>query len=165
MIDVGASVLARLKDKSKKTGKSYQLYLQLFCQEEFLRRVCMSRYADNLVLKGGMFIYTLTNYESRPTVDIDFLLRAQPNTTEEIRRVIDEIIAVDTGNNYIMLIPNDYEIISPQRKYKGVSFQLIGKIKNTKTPFNVDLGVGDVIIPNPQKRNIPIQLDKFLSRH
>ena len=165
MIDVGASVLARLKDKPKKTGKSYQLYLQLFCQEEFLRRVCMSRYADNLVLKGGMFIYTLTNYESRPTVDIDFLLRAQPNTTEEIRRVIDEIIAVDTGNNYIMLIPNDYEIISPQRKYKGVSFQLIGKIKNTKTPFNVDLGVGDVIIPNPQKRNIPIQLDKFLSRH
>jgi hypothetical protein len=38
----------------------------------------MSRYADDLVLKGGMFIYTLTNFESRSTVDIDFLLRQMP---------------------------------------------------------------------------------------
>ena len=31
------SVLARLKNKGKESGRSYQLCLQLFCQEEFLR--------------------------------------------------------------------------------------------------------------------------------
>ena len=72
-MDMGASVIARLKNKAKETGKPFQLHLQLFCQEEFLRRLAASRYAENLVLKGGLFIYTLTNFESRATVDIDFL--------------------------------------------------------------------------------------------
>lgn len=35
MADVAASVLARLKNKAAKSGRSYQLCLQLFCQEEF----------------------------------------------------------------------------------------------------------------------------------
>ena len=39
MADVAASVLARLKNKAAQSGRSYQLCLQLFCQEEFLRRL------------------------------------------------------------------------------------------------------------------------------
>ena len=53
MADIGASVLARLKNKAEESGRSMQLCLQLFCQEEFLRRVELSKYADNLVLKAG----------------------------------------------------------------------------------------------------------------
>ena len=56
MADRAASVLARLKNKAAESGRSYQLCLQLFCQEEFLRRVEASKYAENLVLKGGLFI-------------------------------------------------------------------------------------------------------------
>ena len=161
--DVGASVLARLKNKARSTGKPFLLYLQLFCQEEFLRRMSMSKYANNLVLKGGMFIYTLTNFESRSTVDIDFLLRRIPNNVESIQKIINEIIAVETGNDFILLTSKGFEAISPQRKYNGISFQLTGQIKNTRTPFNVDMGVGDIIIPSPQKRTIPTQLDDFVA--
>ena len=59
MGDVASSVLARLKNKAKESGRSYQLCLQLFCQEEFLRRLEKSKYVDNLVLKGGLFLYSL----------------------------------------------------------------------------------------------------------
>jgi hypothetical protein len=65
MADVAASVLARLKNKSTESGRSYQLCLQLFCQEEFLRRLEKSKHAENLVLKGGLFLYSLTNFDSR----------------------------------------------------------------------------------------------------
>ena len=160
-MDMGASVIARLKNKAKETGKPFQLHLQLFCQEEFLRRLASSRYAENLVLKGGLFIYTLTNFESRATVDIDFLLRQFPGTIEDIKRMVDEIIAVDSGNDFITFSSRGFETISPQRKYTGVSFQLVGQIKNTRTPFDVDFGVGDVIVPSSQKRTIPVQLDSF----
>ena len=51
MADIAASVLARLKNKAQKTGRSNQICLQLFCQEEFLRRLQHSRYAENLILK------------------------------------------------------------------------------------------------------------------
>lgn len=39
MADISASVLAKLKNKAKSSGISYQQCLQLFFQEEFLRRV------------------------------------------------------------------------------------------------------------------------------
>lgn len=65
MADIAASVLARLKNKAAESGRSYQLCLQLFCQEEFLRRLEKSKYAENLVLKGGLFLYSLTDFDSR----------------------------------------------------------------------------------------------------
>lgn len=160
-MDRGASVLAKLKTKSKQTGNSLQMHLQLFCQEEFLRRLALSKYADNLVLKGGLFIYTLTNFESRATVDVDFLLRQLPNSVEEMEKIITEILSVDTGNDFIEFTAGSFESISPQRKYTGVSCQIVGKIKNTRTPFSVDLGVGDIIVPKAEKRKIPVQLEDF----
>ena len=57
MADMAASVLERLKNKAAASGRSHQLCLQLFCQEEFLRRLEKSRYAENFVLKGGLFVY------------------------------------------------------------------------------------------------------------
>lgn len=44
MADMAASVLAKLKNKAKSSGISYQQCLQLFFQEEFLRRLtCYKR--------------------------------------------------------------------------------------------------------------------------
>lgn len=97
MADIAASVLTRLKNKAQASGRSYQLCLQLFCQEEFLRRLEKSKYAENFVLKGGLFIYSLTEFDSRVAVDIDFLLRQMPNTPKQLRVVLEEIIAAPTS--------------------------------------------------------------------
>ena len=161
MADLGASVLARLKNKAAESGRSYQLCMQLFCQEEFLRRVEKSRYADNLVLKGGLFLYTLTNFDSRVTVDVDFLLRQMPNTPERLQAVLEEIIATDTGNDFITFEIKIVEPIAIAKKYAGIGASMIARIKNTRTPFNIDFGVGDVIVPQQEKRTIPTQLPDF----
>lgn len=63
MADIAASVLAKLRNKAKASGISYQQCLQLFVQEEFLRKLSKSGCEDTLILKGGLFIYTLTNFE------------------------------------------------------------------------------------------------------
>lgn len=70
---------------------------------------------------------------------------------------------MDTGNDFIEFTVSSFEEISPQRKYTGVSCRIVGKIKNTKTPFSVDIGVGDVIVPKPEKRVIPVQLNEFIN--
>ena len=101
MADVAASVLAKLKNKAKASGVSYQQCLQLFFQEEFLRKLASSRYANNFVLKGGLFIYTLTNFESRATVDVDFLMRGLNNDLAQMDDIIKEILAVNTGNDFV----------------------------------------------------------------
>lgn len=163
MADIAASVLARLKNKAAESGRSYQLCLQLFCQEEFLRRLEKSKYAENLVLKGGLFIYSLTDFDSRVTVDVDFLLRKMPNTPEQLRAILEEIIATDTdtGNDFITFEIKDVAPIAVAKKYAGIGASLVAKIKNTRTPFGIDFGVGDVIVPKQEKRKIPTQLDGF----
>lgn len=161
MADIAASVLARLKNKAKESGRSYQLCLQLFCQEEFLRRLEKSKYAENLVLKGGLFIYSITDFDSRVTVDVDFLLRKVPNTAEQLRTVIETIISMPTGNDYVTFEIKDIAPIAVAKKYAGIGVSLVARIKNTKTPFSIDFGVGDIIVPKQEKRKIPTQLDDF----
>ena len=161
MADMGASVLAKLLNKAKDTGRSNQLCLQLFCQEEFLRRLEKSKYADNLVLKGGLFLYTLTKFDSRVTVDVDFMLRKIPNTPEKLREVISEIIEADTANEFISFEIKGISSISVNKQYPGIHADIVAKIKNTRTPFGIDFGIGDVIVPGAKKRMLPTQLDEF----
>ena len=161
MADIAASVLARLKNKAKESGRNYQLCMQLFCQEEFLRRLEKSQYAENLVLKGGLFIYSVTNFDSRVTVDVDFLLRKVPNTPEQLQNVIETIISTPTGNDFLTFEIKDIAPIAVAKKYAGIGVSLVARIKNTKTPFSIDFGVGDVIVPKQEKRKIPTQLDDF----
>lgn len=161
MVDMATSVLARLKNKAKDSGRSYQLCLQLFCQEEFLRRLEKSKYVENLVLKGGLFIYSLTEFDSRVTVDVDFLLRKIPNTPEQLKIVVEEIINAPSENDFINFEIKDVAPIAIAKKYAGIGVSLVAYIKNTKTPFSIDFGVGDVIVPKQEKRKIPTQLEDF----
>lgn len=147
MADIAASVLARLKNKAAESGRTYQLCLQLFCQEEFLRRLEKSKYADNLILKGGLFIYSVTNFDSRVTVDVDFLLRKIPNTPEQLKLVLEEIIGTSTGNDFIGFEIKNVAPIAVAKKYTGIGVSIVARIKNTRTPFSIDFGVGDVIVP------------------
>lgn len=161
MADIAASVLAKLRNKAKASGISYQQCLQLFVQEEFLRKLSKSGLDDFLVLKGGLFIYTLTNFENRATIDADFLLRGFSNSIDDVKDLISKIINTPTGNDYIHMTAQGFEEISPQRKYQGISAQIIGQIKNGRVPFNVDIGVGDVIVPKAEERTINTQLPDF----
>ena len=161
MADMAASVLARLKNKAAASGRSHQLCLQLFCQEEFLRRLEKSRYAENFVLKGGLFVYAVTDFDSRVTVDVDFLLRKVPNTPEQVKAVLEEIIAVPTENDFVTFDIKSVAPIAVTKKYAGVGATVVARIKNTKTPFGIDFGIGDVIVPKQEKRKIPTQLEGF----
>ena len=163
MADIAASVLARLKNKAAESGRSYQLCLQLFCQEEFLRRLEKSKYAENLVLKGGLFLYSLTDFDSRVTVDVDFLLRQVPNTPEQLKSLLEEIITVPTGNDFVTFEIMDVAPIAVAKMYARIGASIVARIKNTRTPFSIDFGVGDVIVPKQEKRQIPTQLPDFES--
>ena len=159
--DKAASVLARLRNQAIHEKMNYQLCLQLFVQEEFLRRLSHSEYKDKMVLKGGMFIYTLTDFKSRPTRDIDFLVQRLSNDPDEIRNVMEEICAAPTENDFITLDVIGTEQITLEKKYPGVKTRLMGKISNVQLPFSIDIGIDDVIVPNAIVRSITTRLDDF----
>ncbi|SKA70361.1 Predicted nucleotidyltransferase component of viral defense system [Eubacterium uniforme] len=158
-----ASVLTRLKIQSKEEGIPFQMVLQLFAQEEFLRKLSLSKYAENLILKGGMFIYTLTEFDSRPTRDIDFLIKNFHGSLENIEQTMRNICNISTGNDFITLEILGTETISIDKKYPGVKTSFMGRIGRVKIPFSIDVGIDDIIVPNPIKRMIVTRLPDFVS--
>lgn len=112
------------------------------------------------MLKGGLFIYSLTDFDSR-VINVDFLLRRVANTPKQLKIILEEIIETDTGNNFIIFEIKDVAPIAVAKKYAGIGVSIVVKIKNTRTSFSIDFGVGDVIVPNHVKRKIPTQLSNF----
>lgn len=84
--------------------------LQLFAQEEFLRKLERSRYAENLVLKGGM------------------------------EAIMKEICQTDTQNDFIIMEVLRMREITQEKKYSGIGINLMARIKNVRIPFSVDIG-------------------------
>ena len=58
-------------------------------------------------------------------------------------------------------MPASSQILHLTKKYAGVGATVVARIKNTRTPFGIDFGVGDVIVPKQEKRKLPTQLDGF----
>ena len=116
VVDIAASVLAKLKRKARETGGSFQLCLQLFCQEEQLRRLEKSKYVQNFILKGGLFLYARTNYDSRVTLDVDFLLRNTPNTPNQIEMLQCEMAG--EAERLGFMSDEDARVIVKELRYK-----------------------------------------------
>ena len=159
--DMAASILTRLKTQAKETGLTYQMCLQLFCQEEFLRKIEASRYSENFILKGGMFLYTITEFAGRPTRYIDFMIRWISNDTENMNQIMEEICTANTGNDFIRIEVLASENITEEKEYHGVKTKFRAYIKNVKIPFSIDVGVDDVIVPGAVKRTVSTRLDGF----
>lgn len=156
-----ASALARLRNRAKQGGISYQHCLQLFVQEEFLRRLSLSPYRKHLVLKGGLFIYSLTHFQSRPTIDVDFLMKGVPNGEAQVKAMVEDIIATESGNDFVTFTLGKIKPIALEKQYPGLGIQLIGHILNVRVPFGIDLGVGDVITPAACEREVYAMLPDY----
>lgn len=68
-------------------------------------------------------------FDSRVTVDVDFLLRKIPNTPEQLETILKEIIAEDTGNDFVAFDIKSVEPISVAKKYAGIGASMVAKIK------------------------------------
>ena len=86
MTNISASIQAKLKNFSKESGLDYTLVSRLYIQEGLLRRISLSSYSDSFYLKGGLLLYSLSGFSSRPTQDIDLLgsknIRRRSRVTE-----------------------------------------------------------------------------------
>ena len=161
MGNIEASVIARLKNKSKEQGIPLQQLLNLFCQEEFIRRLSKSDYKEKVILKGGFLLYSISGFAARPTVDADYLLRNYPNDMDAVEKLVKKIISSPSKNDFIKFEIRRIETIREIKKYHGIRIYLMGSIGRVKIPFSIDLGVGDVVVPSPVERTLPVLLPEF----
>ena len=134
MSDISVSILGRLRNKSIREGIAFQQLLNLLFQEEFLRRLAQSEARDNLILKGGYLLYTISGFMTRPTIDADYLLRNQSNDLDAIESMVKSIIDVKTDYDDFMRIEIRSIMINQEMtEYHGIRVNLMGSIAKTKT--------------------------------
>ena len=158
--NMDASVKARLKNIAKEYKKTFNLILQLYMQERLLYRLSVSEYKDNFILKGGLFLFSMTGFTGRPTRDIDFLAYQISNDMESIKEIFKNICKIEY-NDSVVFDSNSVlvEEIRKEAEYKGVRVKLTGYLGKAKEMLWVDIGFNDIVVPEVIIANYPVLLD------
>lgn len=157
----GKSVKERLLNLSKAEHYNPQMMITRYLQERLLYRLSVSRYRNRFILKGGTLLYAHDRFEARPTLDIDFLATHINNDKENIKDIFKEICSLTTivdGANYDADTV-EVEDITVNKEYHGVRVSMGAQLDTARQRMSIDIGFGDVIIPNPQLLAFPTLID------
>jgi len=162
MNDRAASIRARLLNLAKKEGIDFQLIIIRFLHERLLYRLSVSDYSQQLILKGGAFIYAMQGLKSRPTIDVDLLGMQISNDIEALCEVFRQICAVESEDE-VTFNPESVvgELITQQDKYNGVRLYIDAAFHTVRQRIQIDVGFGDIVIPVVQQLEYPILLDEM----
>ncbi|MFW0730752.1 nucleotidyl transferase AbiEii/AbiGii toxin family protein [Enterococcus raffinosus] len=144
----------RLRDliKAKKGSIASAEELRIrYATERFLLRVQASPYKDKLILKGGFLLGTIYKIENRTTKDLDALVKDIAADRESVKSMLEEIITIDLNDDVSFELGN-FSDSQHERKYTGFRAKLTMQPLNStaKIAFDLDLGVGDVVTPEPK---------------
>lgn len=153
-----ASILAKIKNiavAQKVNVNQMQIY---YIIGRFLHRLYSSRHKDNFILKGAILLRTYSIPIGRPTKDIDFLVKGIENSKEEIRKILQDILAEDSTNiDGIMFDCDTIKIkdIDEKANYSGFEISLKARIGKAELTLRLDMAFDDVVYPQPKKRQYP----------
>lgn len=136
----------KIKTKAHENNLEPQDIMQMYFFERLLYRISVSEYKNNFILKGGLLLSAIFGNERRTTQDMDTLIKGLPLKKEELERIINEIININSDDDIIFKIKNMKEIRVAD-KYGGLKVNLIGFKEHLHVPLSIDITVGDPITP------------------
>lgn len=155
-----ASVRARLSTEAKRRNTDFQLILQRYAAERFLYRMSVSQHRARFVLKGAMLFVLWDEATARPTRDLD-LAGYWANDAESLAEAIREICSIvhDEDGLAYSLATMTVEPIRVADQYHGFRIQLDVLLAGAKIPFQIDVGFGDAVVPEPVDVDYPTLLN------
>jgi hypothetical protein len=128
--------------------------------ERFLYRLSKSPHAARFVLKGALMLRVWDAPMARPTKDIDLLGRLE-NSLENGSTVVREVCALEVEPDGLVFRPATVksERISEDADYEGVRIRFDGLLARARIAMQLDVGIGDVMVPGPVEIAYPTLLD------
>lgn len=164
MIHTSTQLKALIRNKSHGDNAKAMTLIRNFGMERFLERMSLSKYSGNLILKGGLLIASMVGLDNRATMDIDTTIRNYNLSSEDARKMIEDIIAIplDDGTRFEV---KSVESIMDEAEYPGIRFKLEAVLDTMKTPLKIDISTDDIITPKEvnyeyklmfEERSIPL---------
>ncbi|MGH9642999.1 MAG: nucleotidyl transferase AbiEii/AbiGii toxin family protein, partial [Terriglobales bacterium] len=157
--NVVASVLAKLRSRSKASGVTFQQLLQQYAMERLLYRVSKSKHAQTVILKGALLLRTIGIPHARPTMDIDMLRKGHADQATLIALVKDcAVLEVEADGLTFLADSVAAEEITKVSAYEGTRILMDARMDNVRLIIQIDFGVGDVMVPGPRMIEYPVFL-------
>lgn len=136
----------KIKKRAKEIGAQPQELMQMYFFERLLYRISISRYKFNFILKGGLLLSAIIGDERRTTNDMDTMIKGIDIESDELLRIIQEIINIETDDNISFEIEKTKDI-RVDDIYGGVNVKLIAKKDGLIVPLFIDITTKDPITP------------------
>ena len=157
---IAQSVQSRLQEKADREARPYAELLQLYGIERFLYRLAQSKHRDSLILKGAYLLKLWLGLDSRPTRDIDFL---GPLGVDEqaVRLLLRDVVETEVESDGLELDAESIVVrrIRPGSPVHGMRAKFDGYLGRSRIRFQVDVGLGDAVTPQPVEVQIESLLD------
>jgi hypothetical protein len=154
------SLQARLLNEARALDADPNSVLARFGIERFLLRLARSRHVDRFILKGGMLLRVWLGETSRPTRDADLLGFGQLSL-DALRDVFREICTVEVEPDGVSFLPESVRVapIRVEDQYGGNRVTLKGLLGTARLAVQIDVGIGDIVTPEPEWIDYPSLLD------
>lgn len=151
-------IKGRLKYLASQTGADPRTLMRLYMMERFMERLSRGKYRDFFIIKGGILVTAMLGVSLRSTMDIDASVRNFPLSMEDAQRMVEEIIALDIGDNVVFEIKQAVGIMD-EMEYPGIRFTMNAYLGKLVTPLKIDISTGDVITPRAIAFRYPLLLE------
>lgn len=154
------SLQTRLARHAKAIGVDPNLVLTRYAVERFLYRLSRSPYAERFVLKGALLLLVWLGEALRPTRDAD-LLGFGDLSDATLVGIFKDIcnVRVDADGMTYRRDTVRVEPIRAEDDYGGQRVTLQGQMGAARLRVQVDVGIGDVVTPEPEWLEYPSLLD------
>ena len=142
----GEKLKNKIKKRAKEIGAQPQELMQMYFFERLLYRISISRYKFNFILKGGLLLSAIIGDERRTTSDMDTMIKGIDIESDELLKIIQEIINIETDDNISFEVEKTKDI-RVDDIYGGVNVKLIAKKDGLIVPLFIDITTKDPITP------------------
>jgi predicted nucleotidyltransferase component of viral defense system len=141
------------------------LVMTRFAMERFLYRLSRSPEAERFVLKGALLLLVWLGETIRPTRDAD-LLGFGDLADDSLAGTFRDTCGIPVEPDGMTYLPESVEVASIRREdpYGGKRVVLQSRLGSARIKVQVDVGIGDAVIPPPQWVDYPSLLG-FPSAH
>lgn len=154
------SVQTRLARHAHGLGLDPNLVLARYATERLLYRLSRSPYAERFVLKGALLLLAWLGGTIRPTRDAD-LLGSGELDAESLARIFTQICMMAVKPDGLAFQPGSIRVapIRAEDSYGGQRITLLAHLGSARLRVQVDVGIGDAVVPEPVWLEYPSLLD------
>lgn len=157
--NIPASVRDRLLNKSRELNRPFLEVLQYYAMERFLYRLSISSHVHKFFLKGALMFKVWNTASYRPTMDIDLLGKTE-NSVKNMENICYDVCQLNVEDGiYFSADTVKGGIIQTEAEYEGVRIEFQGDLNKAIVHMQIDIGFGDVILPEPEIIPYPTLLE------